>query len=70
VAPIYEARTEEDHEVSSAILAEKTRDFGGSAEAIDSFDDIRDALLKEPAGTLIITMGAGDIYKVAEQIAD
>jgi UDP-N-acetylmuramate--alanine ligase len=70
VAPIYEARTEEDHTISNETLAEKTREAGGNCVAIQSFDQIRDALLKEPQGTLIITMGAGDIYKVAEQIAD
>ena len=64
VAPIYEARTEKIHAVSNHSLAEA----GEHVEALDSFDDIRDALLTEPEGTLIITMGAGDIYKVAEQI--
>lgn len=64
VAPIYEARTEETHAVTNHSLAEA----GNHIEALDSFDDIREALLQEPAGTLIITMGAGDIYKVAEQI--
>ena len=66
VAPIYEARTEESHTISNHSLAEA----GNHIEALDSFDDIREALLQEPAGTLIITMGAGDIYKVAEQIVD
>ncbi len=64
VAPIYEARTEASHTVSNHSLAEA----GSRIEALDSFDAIREALLQEPAGTLIITMGAGDIYKVAEQI--
>ncbi len=70
VAPIYEARTEENHSISNETLAEHTREAGGTSVAMQSFDEIRDALLKEPQGTLIITMGAGDIYKVAEQIAD
>ncbi len=39
--------------------------------ALASFDEIREELLKEAAADdLIITMGAGDIYKVAEQITD
>ena len=70
VAPIYEARTEENHSISNETLAEHTREAGGTSVAMQSFDEIRDAILKEPQGTLIITMGAGDIYKVAEQIAD
>ncbi len=64
VAPIYEARTEAAHAVSHHTLARA----GKRIEAMDSFDEIRDTLLSEPEGTLIITMGAGDIYKVAEQI--
>ncbi len=66
VAPIYEARTEETQTVSNHSLAEA----GNHVEALDSFDDIREALLTEPENTLIITMGAGDIYKVAEQIVE
>ncbi|OGG58813.1 hypothetical protein A2765_00330 [Candidatus Kaiserbacteria bacterium RIFCSPHIGHO2_01_FULL_56_24] len=64
VAPIYEARTEMSHTVSNHSIAE----VGKHIEALDSFDEIREALLMEPEGTLIITMGAGDIYKVAEQL--
>jgi len=64
VAPIYEARTEVRHAVSNATLAAA----GKHIESMDSFDDIRNALAAEAAGTIIITMGAGDIYKVAEQL--
>lgn len=66
VAPIYEARTEMTHTVSNHSIAEVSK----HVEAMDSFDEIREALLTEPEGTLIITMGAGDIYKVAEQIIE
>jgi len=69
VAPIYAAREELDPSVSSAILASAATQLGGSVVALDSFDQIRDELLKEDPSSLIITMGAGDIYKVAEQIA-
>ena len=64
VAPIYEARTEKSHVVTNHSVAEA----GKNIEAMDSFDEIREALLAETPDTLIITMGAGDIYKVAEQI--
>lgn len=66
VAPIYEARTEATHAVSNHTLAEA----GAHIEALDDFDAIRDTLLREPAETIIITMGAGDIYKVAEQLVE
>lgn len=67
VAPIYAARETEDPSVSNVILAEAA---GQNVIALDSFDAIREELLKEGEGSVIITMGAGDIYKVAEQIAD
>jgi len=70
VAPIYAAREALDPAVSSHIVADLAREKGGDVIALDSFDEIRDRLLQEGGDTLIITMGAGDIYKVAEQIAD
>jgi UDP-N-acetylmuramate--alanine ligase len=69
VAPIYAAREALDPSVSNHVLAALAREKGGDVIALDSFDDIRGKLLEEPADSLIITMGAGDIYKVAEQIA-
>lgn len=70
VAPIYAAREALDATVSNHILADAARKLGGKVEALDSFDEIRDRLLREKEDTLIITMGAGDIYKVAEQITE
>jgi len=69
IAPIYAAREEPDPSVTNAVLAEVTRRHGGNSLALDSFDVIRDKLLACDDRHLIITMGAGDIYKVAEQIA-
>jgi UDP-N-acetylmuramate--alanine ligase len=70
IAPIFAAREELDPSVSHRILAEKIRELGREAAAFDSFDAIRDVLEKENANTVVITMGAGDIYKVAEQITE
>ena len=70
IAPIYAAREPLDPSVSNHILAGEVRAAGGNALAFDSFDDIRVELLKQDGDSLIITMGAGDIYKVAEQIVD
>ena len=70
IAPIYAAREQPDPSVSSEILAAAARAAGGRAEALGSFDAIRVALLKQDANTLIITMGAGDIFKVADQFAE
>ncbi len=70
VAPIYAAREAPDPSVSNHILAALARYQGGNVSAFDDFSVIRDVLLEEDKNSLIITMGAGDIYKVAEQIAD
>ena len=70
IAPIYAAREAHDPAISNQILAEEIHALAGKSLALDSFDEIRDELLKCDADTLIITIGAGDIYKVAEQIAD
>jgi UDP-N-acetylmuramate--alanine ligase len=69
VAPIYPAREAPDPEVTNEILSARAREKGGTVSAA-SFDEIRHAFLGEPSGTLLITMGAGDIYKVADQIAE
>ena len=68
VAPIFAAREADDPSVSHRILAERVREMKGEAAAADTFDEIRTILEKESVNTVIITMGAGDIYKVAEQI--
>ena len=70
VAPIYAAREAPDPSVSNKILAALARYEGGNVISLDTFNDIRDVLLEEGSDSLLITMGAGDIYKVAEQIAD
>jgi UDP-N-acetylmuramate--alanine ligase len=69
IAPIFAARETEDPTISSRILAEQTQTRHGNARAIDSFTEIGETLRKEAGqGDIIITMGAGDIYKVAETI--
>ena len=68
IAPIYPAREVDDGSISSEILAERIRATGTEATALD-FDAIERELGEVEAGDTIITMGAGDIYKVAQQIA-
>lgn len=68
IAPIFAAREKADPSVSHTMLAERVRDMDGESVAAESFDEVRDILEKEGPDTVIITMGAGDIYKVAEQI--
>ncbi len=69
VAPIFAAREVDDGSVSNEILAERIRAEGGTARAL-SFEEIENVLATEPGeGDVIMTMGAGDIYKVANAIS-
>ena len=69
IAPIYAAREEMDPSISNAILAEATKTKQGKAVALESFEEIGEKLRASAgAGDVIITMGAGDIYKVAEAL--
>lgn len=71
LAPIYAAREEDAGEVSSEKLAAAIEQINEHVVALPSFDAIREEILERASeGDLVITMGAGDIYKLAEQIAD
>ena len=68
IAPIYAARETDDGTVSSAMLAERVNDNGTRARAA-TFAEIERTFQTEPAaGDTVITMGAGDIYKVADRL--
>jgi UDP-N-acetylmuramate--alanine ligase len=67
IAPIYAAREVDDGSISSEILAERIRATGTEATALD-FDAIEQKLGKAGPGDTIMTMGAGDIYKVADAL--
>jgi UDP-N-acetylmuramate--alanine ligase len=66
IAPIYAARETDDGSISSEILAERIRATGVDAVALGSFETIVEALNQAVEGDTIVTMGAGDIYKVAD----
>ncbi len=73
MAEIYAAREKNIHKISSRELVEKIRTEFPEKEIlfIQDFDEIADFLLEKAApNDLVITMGAGDIYKVAEKIID
>lgn len=68
IAPIYSARETDDGTISSELLAERIRATGTDAVALDSFGAIEQALGEAEQGDTIMTMGAGDIYKVADAL--
>ncbi len=66
LAPIYAAREAFDPSITSNMLAEK---IGGKAVSFSDFTGILNFLsanLEE--GNVLITMGAGDVYKVGESL--
>lgn len=71
VPPIFAARdSEEDRRaVSAGLVAERIRAAGRSARHIEEFDDIIDYLAGElRSGDLVLTMGAGNIGKIADDL--
>jgi UDP-N-acetylmuramate--alanine ligase len=70
IAPIYASREVDDGTVSSELLASRVREVGGNAETVNSLEQLETVLKAEgEPGDVIMTMGAGDIYKVADAIA-
>jgi UDP-N-acetylmuramate--alanine ligase len=69
LAPIYAAREEDDGTVTSELLASRIVEEGTSARAVGSLEDVETFVrgMAQP-GDVIITMGAGDIYKVADAL--
>lgn len=66
LAPIYAAREPEDKSISSEILAKKIRLSKENVIALKDFDAISNFLKESLEPTdILITMGAGDINKVA-----
>lgn len=69
LAPIYAAREVDDGSISSEVLAESIRKTGKHAIALPTFEAIAEVLMeRSDADTIIVTMGAGDIFKVADTL--
>ena len=68
VTDIYAAREKDTGEVNASMLVEKLRENDVNAVYIKSFDEIVDYLEKNvEENDLILTMGAGDVYRVGEK---
>jgi UDP-N-acetylmuramate--alanine ligase len=67
VSDIYAAREADSGDIHSSMLAEKIAAEGKNATYINGFEEIAKHLENNALpGDLIITMGAGDIYRVGE----
>ncbi len=73
LAEIYAAREKNIYKISSAQLAEKIRETHPDKEVLfmEDFGAIADYVDENAQrGDMVITMGAGDIYKVGEMLLD
>lgn len=69
LADIYAAREKDNGEVNSNMLAESIKKKNVDVRYISSFDGIADYIRKNASpGDVVITMGAGDIYKVGDML--
>ena len=67
LADIYAAREKDTGEISSDILGDKIRENGVNCRNFHSFDDIVNYLNTTLCkGDLLLTIGAGDVFKVGE----
>jgi UDP-N-acetylmuramate--alanine ligase len=70
LAPIFAAREIDDGTVSSESLAEAILENGTPARAAASLDEVQKLLSAYGTGDTLMTMGAGDIYKVADALVE
>lgn len=69
LAPIYAAREKDDGTMSSRILADEMVKYSEDVQIFNSFDELENyakETLRE--GDIFMTMGAGDIYKIGENL--
>lgn len=69
LADIYAAREKDPGDISSRNLEEALKEKGKDVIYIKSFDEIQNYLLENCTnGDLLITMGAGDVVNIGEQL--
>lgn len=69
LADIYAARETNTYNISSADLADKIKELGANCLYLPSFEEIKKYLSENCInGDLLITMGAGDVYKIGEEL--
>lgn len=70
VVPIYAAREEHDGSISHEVLAETIDAHTKNAQPMESLDQAIEVLRASGEDTAIMTVGAGDVYKVADQLCN
>lgn len=68
ILPIYPAREEFDPTINSEMLVEKIKQNGQNVQLVKSFDDAKNIIEKLDGNTVVINLGAGDIYKLSGMV--
>lgn len=68
--PIYAAREQPDPSVASEALVRSICEKGGNAHYAKDFETAKTLLFEKGTDTLILTMGAGDVYLLGEEIIE
>ncbi|AFS79384.1 UDP-N-acetylmuramate--L-alanine ligase MurC [Gottschalkia acidurici 9a] len=71
IANIYAAREKDNGEIHSKDLVKMLKEKNVDAYHFDTFDEIVEFISKNVSeGDLVLTMGAGDVYKIGEILLD
>lgn len=69
ITDIYAAREKDTGKINSKMLTERVLEKGVDAEYISSFESIADYIRNNASpGDVVITMGAGDVYKIGDML--
>lgn len=69
VTDIYAAREKDTGEINSKMLADKIKGTGVDVRYMSSFDEIVEYLrTNTSSGDMVMTMGAGDVYKIGDML--
>ncbi len=68
VLPIYAAREKKDPEISAEMLVDKISNLGTPSSFLASFEEAEAMIEKNNKEDIVITMGAGDVYKVSDKV--
>ena len=71
IPDIYAAREKDYGDIHSKMLVDAINKCSNNAKYMGSFEEIENYLLSNiKPGDAIITMGAGDVYKIGEELID
>lgn len=69
ISDVYPAREEPIEGVTGRLVADAAREAGASVHYHETLDELRDALLPTlKQGDLVLTMGAGDVDRIAREV--